>query len=269
MREHYPVKMDYLVRRVTFCGWKIDARYLDCYELVFIVSGEGKIMLQDRTFIGKAGDMIVIRPGELNSFAVDSEPCMVFYGVHFLPIWKTEDDRRPQPLADSDTDMLPLHGVMHIQSPHKLENLFRELYQVYQQKAYLHEWRQNILLEQILCELCEIQEQKNAPAEYARIRRVLDHIHEEPYRSYTLDELLEIAGVKKSLFLQEFRNVTGTTPIQYVMDLRLGYARELLLETDAAIAQIAQQCGFEDVFYFSRCFKKRFHMSPRAYRKGI
>ena len=80
---------------------------------------------------------------------------------------------------------------------------------------------------------------------------------------------MQIAGIKKTLFLQEFRSVTGTTPNQYVTDQRLEYARELLMETDASVMQIARQCGFEDVFYFSRCFKKRFHLSPREYRKEI
>ena len=291
-RQHYQVKLDYLVRRATFPGWKIEPRVIHDFELVFIVEGEGDITLGEKSFIGRAGDVICIPPGMVNSFSVEKEPCMVFYGAHFWPVslrrppetatrengessaeemllWsmppkesENTDDRR---LPEAEGLGLPL--LFSVSPSRWLEGLFRELYQVHQHKAGCYEWRENLLMEQILLELWEILQQKNTPAQQARIRKVLDHIHENPYRSYSLEELQEIAGIKKSLFLQEFRSVTGTTPIQYVTERRLEYARELLLETEVPIAQIAQQCGFEDVFYFSRCFKKKFHLSPRAYRK--
>ena len=291
-RQHYQVKLDYLVRRVTFPGWEIEPRIIHDFELVFIVDGEGEICIDGRSFVGRAGDVILIRPGEVNSFRVEKEPCMVFYGVHFWPVSQprlyreTRMENGESSAADTvfwsswpkegpkweEAELQKAAGpdfptLFRISSAHRLESLFRELYQVHQHKAALHEWRENLLTEQILLELWESLLQENRPAQQARIRKVLDYIHENPYRSYSLEELQEIAGIQKSLFLQEFRSVTGTTPIQYITQRRLAYARELLLETEAPIQQIAFQCGFEDVFYFSRCFKKQFHLSPRAYRK--
>ena len=108
---------------------------------------------------------------------------------------------------------------------------------------------------------------ENAPAELIRIKKVLEHIHEDPARPFTLEELTARSGVKKTLFLQSFRRVTGTTPKQYILGLRLEYARDLLLETDVPVAQVAERCGFSDSFYFSRCFKNHFSTSPRQYRK--
>ena len=292
VRQHYQVKLDYLVRRVTFPGWKIEPRVIHDFELVLVVAGEGTITLGENRFLAGAGDVICIPPGMKNSFSVEKEPCMVFYGAHFWPVSQKrlqESVMRENgessaaemllwSVASQDAEMVENSGLQkteepdlplffHVSSFHRLEGLFRELYQVHQHKAYCYEWRENLLMEQILLELSEMLLQKNTPAQQARIRKVLDYIHENPYRSYSLEELQEIAGIKKSLFLQEFRSVTGTTPIQYVMEQRLEYARELLLETEVSISQIAQQCGFEDMFYFSRCFKKKFHLSPRAYRK--
>ena len=94
-------------------------------------------------------------------------------------------------------------------------------------------------------------------------KKVLEHIHEDPARPFTLEELTARSGVKKTLFLQSFRRVTGTTPKQYILGLRLEYARDLLLETDVPVAQVAERCGFSDSFYFSRCFKRYFGYSPK------
>lgn len=192
-------------------------------------------------------------PGVLHSLSVARQPCMEFYGVHFtLP---------------SDVDRLPLPEVAKIEPPGRLEPLFKSLFEIYKQKTYLYQWRQNLLLEQILCEILSALHGENAPAELIRIKKVLEHIHEDPARPFTLEELTARSGVKKTLFLQSFRRVTGTTPKQYILGLRLEYARDLLLETDVPVAQVAERCGFSDSFYFSRCFKNHFSTSPRQYRK--
>lgn len=253
MRTHFAVDMDYFVRRMTYVGWKIPPRRIHNYEIVYILRGEGDITLRAQAMHVRAGDLIFFRPGEENSLTVTCEPCMEFYGVHF---WPREAE-----------DMLPLPDVMHLDAGYRAEALLREMHETYRQKTYQYKWRLNLLLEQLLCEICEAIHHSRAPADAARIRRVLEMIHASPYAAFTMEDFLQKAGLKKTQFLQSFRNVTGTTPRQYILTLRLEGARDLLLETDQSIAQVAERCGFDDAFYFSRCFKQRFSLSPRAYRK--
>ena len=235
------------------CGWQIAPRRISNYELVYVLRGQGDICLGNRQFTVRTGDLVCFCPGVLHSLSVARQPCMEFYGVHFtLP---------------SDVDRLPLPEVAKIEPPGRLEPLFKSLFEIYKQKTYLYQWRQNVLLEQILCEILSALHGENAPAELIRIKKVLEHIHEDPARPFTLEELTARSGVKKTLFLQSFRRVTGTTPKQYILGLRLEYARDLLLETDVPVAQVAERCGFSDSFYFSRCFKNHFSTSPRQYRK--
>ena len=105
-------------------------------------------------------------------------------------------------------------------------------------------------------------------AESARERALL----EEAFRRggeadvLVLDELCAAAHLKKSAFLEAFRRVTGTSPGQYRMQLRLERARDLLLDTDLPVAQVAAACGFSDPFYFSRCFSRHFSVSPSRWR---
>lgn len=253
MWEHFEVDLDYLVRRATFCGWEILPRCISNYEVVYVLKGQGKVMIEEKQFMIHAGDLVCFRPGVRHSLSVTQEPCMEFYGVHFT-------------LPDG-MEQLPLPDLAQIESGIQLEALFKNLLDVYQKKAYLYQWKQNLLLQQILCEIFSILHQENMPVEHARIKKVLEYIHEDPFRPIVLADLTACAGVKKTLFLQSFRKVTGTSPKQYIIELRLEYARELLLETQLPVSRIAEQCGFPDAFYFSRRFKARFSLSPQQYRK--
>ncbi|MDD6174813.1 MAG: AraC family transcriptional regulator [Firmicutes bacterium] len=254
MWEHFEVTLDYLVRRATYCGWGIAPRRISNYELVFVLKGQGNIVLENKQMTIQPGDLVCFRPGVLHSLSVSQEPCMEFYGVHFtLP---------------AEMEQLPLPDLAQIKPAAQLEALFKDLLGVYQKKAYLYQWRQNLLLQQILCEIFTALYQESIPAEQARIKKVLEYIHEDPSHPFTLEDLTARAGVKKTLFLQSFRNVTGTSPKQYIIGLRLESARSLLLETQMPVSQIAEKCGFTDAFYFSRRFKAKFSESPQQYRKA-
>ena len=253
MWEHLEVDLDYLVRRATFCGWEIAPRRISNYELVFVGKGQGTVTLESRCFDVGPGDLVCFRPWVLHSLRVTREPCMEFYGAHFtLPQGMTQ---------------LPLPDLSRMEPGTRLEALFQELLGVYRKKDYLYQWRQNLLLQQILCEIFSSLHQENMPVEQARIKKVLEYIHADPARPFTLEELTACAGVKKTLFLQSFRNVTGTSPKQYLIGLRLANAQRLLLETRLPVARIAEQCGFPDALYFSRRFKARFSESPQHYRQ--
>lgn len=248
------VSINYMIRRATFEGWEIRTRCIQDYELVYIICGCGKIRIDDRQISVNSGDLICFRPGVPHSLWLEQEPYMEFYGLHF----HISEEKLLEKVPD----------YMHLESGSWLEIQMRNLYEEYRKKRYLSNWKQEILLQRILCEILIKQHAEQEPISNKRINKVLAYIHENPFREYTLVELMNYAGVKKSLFLKSFRSVTGTTPLQYIIDLRLEQARDLLTETDLQISQISEQCGFSDSFYFSRCFKKRFSVSPTQYREN-
>jgi len=96
---------------------------------------------------------------------------------------------------------------------------------------------------------------------------VLTFIHAHYHRPLTLDELAAMTGYSKSRFSHLFAEAMGISPIQYQNDLRLNAARELLSSTNLTVADVARSCGFSDPLYFSRCFRKKYGVSPTEYRK--
>ena len=157
MWNHLEVELDYLVRRATFCGWQIAPRRISNYELVYVLRGQGDICLGNRQFTVRTGDLVCFCPGVLHSLSVARQPCMEFYGVHFtLP---------------SDVDRLPLPEVAKIEPPGRLEPLFKSLFEIYKQKTSLYQWRQNVLLEQILCEILSALHGKMLPQSLSVLKK--------------------------------------------------------------------------------------------------
>ena len=100
----------------------------------------------------------------------------------------------------------------------------------------------------------------------ARIRRVLDYLRRDGFRTPTLREMANIAGLSPTHFGRAFRAATGMAPHQYLQDLRMQRARRLLETTKLSITQIAFDCGFEQSTSFATSFKKLVGVSPRMWR---
>ncbi len=83
----------------------------------------------------------------------------------------------------------------------------------------------------------------------------------------SLTKLADSLSVSNRHFLRIFRRHYNTTPLDYILSLRLDSAMELLKDGGLGIAQIADRCGFADSNYFSRQFRKRCGISPSEYRR--
>jgi AraC family transcriptional regulator len=102
----------------------------------------------------------------------------------------------------------------------------------------------------------------------SRINKVIDYIEYHPDKSFTLEELSSVASFSKFHFTRIFQALTGETPFQFVLRLRIERAATLICShKNESITQIAFRCGFSDLTIFSRNFSKYFHCSPSQYRR--
>lgn len=126
------------------------------------------------------------------------------------------------------------------------------------------------LWQQFICEYAATFTKETASSNMlvqARARLMLDFISSHYAKELTLQEIAEAASISKSEALRCFRLAVQSTPIQYLTNYRLLIAKRLLQSTDDTITQIAERVGFSSPNYFIRIFKKRFDLTPKAYRK--
>jgi AraC family transcriptional regulator len=100
----------------------------------------------------------------------------------------------------------------------------------------------------------------------SRVTRVVRMIDRDPDIPHDLNSLAQIARLSPYHFLRTFEGLTGTTPHQYLLRVRLRSAAIRLRTEPTRILDIALGCGFGDVSNFNRTFRAEFGLSPRAYR---
>lgn len=105
-------------------------------------------------------------------------------------------------------------------------------------------------------------------ASYLRIKDALDYLHLN-YRDSSLcvNQLCRICNLSDTQFRKCFHNVYGTTPLNYINQLRTDYAADLLANTDYSVKHISEESGFTDDKYFSYVFKKYHNKTPSAQRQ--
>jgi AraC family transcriptional regulator len=103
----------------------------------------------------------------------------------------------------------------------------------------------------------------------ARITDSIRSIEEKPDAQHTLERLANDAGVSSYYYLRIFERVTGVTPHQFILRMRLRAAADRIAREDTQIAQIAFQSGFGDLSNFNHTFKAEFGVSPRAWRGAL
>lgn len=84
----------------------------------------------------------------------------------------------------------------------------------------------------------------------------------------SIDDLAAQMNLGRTAFYAKVKGVTGYSPAEFIRILRMKEAARLLLEGKLNVSEIAFQVGINDPFYFSRCFKSQFGVSPSAYKKG-
>ncbi|MCG8573339.1 MAG: AraC family transcriptional regulator [Flavobacteriales bacterium] len=92
-------------------------------------------------------------------------------------------------------------------------------------------------------------------------------IHSHLYEDLSIQDLALFAGLSLSSFKRKFNTVFGTSPNRYIKGKRLEKAQSLLQTSNLRISEIAYDCGFNDVAYFSKTFQTAYNCSPSEYRK--
>ena len=99
-----------------------------------------------------------------------------------------------------------------------------------------------------------------------RIRKIQDYINENYKENIKLNQLAEIAGLTPVSFSRFFKLHTGKSPVDYIIETRLGHAARLLVDSSKSIAEICFECGFNNISNFNRIFRKSKDCTPKEFR---
>jgi len=99
-----------------------------------------------------------------------------------------------------------------------------------------------------------------------RIETVNAYLNKNYSKDITLNEVSKLVNMPDASFSRFIKRHTGRTFVDTLNEIRLGYATRMLIETTHAVSEIAYTCGFNNVTYFNRIFKKKKNSTPKEFR---
>ncbi|MCM3171367.1 AraC family transcriptional regulator [Paenibacillus sp. MER 99-2] len=101
------------------------------------------------------------------------------------------------------------------------------------------------------------------------VQHTLRYLHDHYREQVTLDDLAERFNYSSRHLSMQFKQKTGSSPIDYLIQIRLAEARRMLIKSNVTLKEIAVEVGYTDVYYFSRLFKKHVGISPIRYQQKV
>ncbi|RXZ83772.1 helix-turn-helix domain-containing protein [Paenibacillaceae bacterium] len=245
---------------------KPDRLHTDTPVLMLAVQGRGTAVIDGRRHRLGKGSCFLLPPRTLLEASADTDSPLRVYWLAF--------QAAPVDAGANGELSFSSYGELNAQPIAKLAGMFDELYRVRSSRDELIQFRQHIRLQELLYELARSNYAQNDrhPSKEA-VRRTIDGLHRLNAVAANVEDLAKQANIGKRQYTHLFKQLTGKSPVDYITDLRLNWAKKELLTSNESIQQIAQGAGFKDVYYFSRRFKQWVGQSPKQYvshtRQGI
>jgi len=99
-----------------------------------------------------------------------------------------------------------------------------------------------------------------------RFIAIRDEIRQNP-KDWAVDKMAKQVWLARSRFTVLYNSFFGVSPNADLMNVRVEYAKKLLVETDMSVFEVSQACGYSSVEYFIRLFNERMGKTPLQYRK--
>lgn len=244
-------------------------------EFVYVESGTITVWVGENQFDLSEGNGIFINSKVLHRFYSDSEaliPNFVFmpsfiaasdsyiYQKYVLPIISS-----PLPFQVLDSDIPWQAKVLSV-----MKQIITAQDSVSSKELLTASLLQNLWLE--LFEHMNIPDAEehndHSSASQARLQLMMQFIHVNYSHNISLDDIARYVMISKSTALNLFQKYLHTTPVNYLVNYRLKQAAQLLSKTEKKIHTVSSETGFQNVDYFCRSFKKRYHLTPTKYRKA-
>lgn len=254
-------------KRINFIG----KTFHEELEIKYYYEGTLNVLINTQVYTAEVGDIIVVNPYEVHENINIAGDTAQYYSLicdlNTLNDLNLGVDLRKLLVTDGKKFKNLIHD------DERLRTAIRLISEEMDEQKEFHRAIERGLLEQIIALLLRnhLQDDIAPTPEDVKLKGTiipaLSLIHNDYARKITVDELAAACCISVSSFCRFFKEVTGTTPIQYLMAYRISLAEMLLNGTLKSCEEIARLCGFEEATYFNKCFKKLRGISPNRARK--
>lgn len=270
--SHKKDNQSFLCYEVNAPNFELHWHYHPEYELTYIVKGKGKRLVGDNYEPFAEGDLVLLGPNLPHTWITQrkrKENCRAIV-IQFTRAFAEQLFQFPEMMAIEKLLAKATNGVKFYNSKNRNVGLLM------QQMIDSSELIRFALFIQLLEQLLPVKSIPLASAKYKpmkgnenqqRLNKVFLYVEKEFKEVVSLKKAASIIHLSESAFCKFFKRASGKTFSDYTNEIRIGYACQLLIETDKPVSEIAFETGFESLTYFNRVFLKKKKITPRSYRK--
>lgn len=225
------------------------------YEFEYVSEGAGEYILNGQSFNLKKGDLVFVTPMDLHSYKKGNEKFRTIT-VKFVPerlCHQLRDITKFEPFIMTCDDNLK-NAFLNIKNERSSEKFT--------------DFAIKNALERILILILREKVNASKADKELDLGQIIGYINKNFRNTITLDEVSEKCGYSNSHFCRQFKKTTGKSFVEYLNNIRVIHAKNLLATTDMSITDISYDCGFGSVRNLNREFLKRCGCSPNEYRKS-
>ncbi len=258
------------------------------YEFVYFSGGNGRLITADTTYYCRAGTVIIVPPRTVHCTIADS--AVERWCIHFdwygncrahrekERIWvflDEEESFNPElaaaPPAESFGIVFPFYNTLREKERAVLLNLLECFFNTVPDTLSDLLRRRGLFLEILALALKRNERRHVLPANeklnprFFQAKSIMDASFQDS--RLTVRRIADRLRITPNHLTKLFRREMGMSALDYIQNLRLSHAAELLRENSLNIQEIAQESGFEDPNYFTRLFRQRHGMTPTHFRR--
>lgn len=242
-------------------------------EIHYILSGSGSFQVDDQIYDVAAGDAILCNPGSTHRVMGSENDMTLFYlGFNDFHFRDAEPNhfRLPDGSCILHTSASTRREIVECCNEMIEENESSKPGKYFMLKAALMK-----LMILIIRETSQFAENQHGCAlesynkGYA-VKKIIAYLTENYSHKISLDQIARNMYLSPVYISKIFKEETGESPINYLIKIRLEKAKAILLSDEThSIKEIAGQVGYEDVYHFSKLFKKYYGIAPLYYKKSV
>lgn len=233
----------------------------DNYQLIYIADGHARFKIDGDLKVLEKGNCIFYKPGVAQYYYYNLNEHPDIYWVHF----SCREDH--EFLKDMGWGEEKVYNVGVYNSYIKL---FDSIIQELQLKPPHCEEQLKLLMQQLLLQMGrnKIRDESTIGSYSKEVEEAIQIFNLVPEDDFTIKQFTKERGLNYYRFIDTFTHYVGLSPRQYIINIRMTKAKDLLINSLFQISEVARLSGYDNPLYFSRLFKKTWGLSPKEYKKS-
>lgn len=254
--------------QTTVPGYNIGPAVRDHHQIHLVLSGKGDITINRQRFTVGEGQLFYTPEGSMWYYESDEEMPWQYMWIGFCGEWGKRlldgvGINHRNLVADID-DLFTVRSLSG-----QLAEMMKEDVSYIHMMPYFWSIIQELMkVKGYTPHLKKRPENRKEKRYDARIVEIVRRIEKDYMSHIIVHELAQELSVSRAWLSRCFKDVTGKTIKEYITDLRISHAKDLLTQTSFPIAEIAAACGYNDAMFFSSMFKKVVGCTPSQWRAG-